>query len=779
MKKILSVLVFTFLFANVYSQIRVEPQSKVTSGFLYELSPQLSDMKQFDGGLDAPVVKHPVWNQMYFEISKSNLTEKQFPEIGSLHKEAAKLIRKNTIPIGLLFFGYNYLGEDAEDLLITEGVLDISEVEPGQATVFAATGFRDESFNGSEITFTFPTDFFFTNQKESIRQLFINLDDMQGWQPLNAGDEIATSYTSTGIKSISIKAVSNNYGELFSTFEMDVKKLETPPPTAIWLVEADQGYNGVSTTGDAYILLSDENSQLIKPIIVCEGIDFDDTYTWETLYELFNQQNMLDDLRAQGYDLVVLNFHTPLTYIQSNAFLFTKLVQMVNDTLDYENPISILGPSMGGMVTRYALTYMEANDVDHNCDLWISFEAPHQGANVPLGLQYGIFFFKGLDANVQMLVDILDEPAPRQMLSYHYTDPPTATAGHDALFDAFYSELDAMGNYPANLRKIALSNGRGDAIGLPYNAGDQAIEFEYYSFLVDIVGNMFAVQDNSTGLIFDGLMDYVFGADDELNVSVFSPKPYDNAPGGMRSTFAEMGALELPVGEITVLHGNHAYIPTLSALDIDEDNLFYNLSNDPNIMSLTPFDSIYWSDDNYDHTYISPELAALVIAEMGSINTDTHEILLQAGWSDLSSYIIPTEQNIENLTAQLGTNLVILQHFSEVYWPEAGANSLVNWDYKKGYLIKLNTEQTLTISGTPAIDESLDIEQGWNLIPALCSQCATIAEMLGENADKVRIIRDGVGLHVYWPEAGVYTLNQLLPGRAYYLYATEAFTLSF
>jgi hypothetical protein len=779
MKKF-TMFVFGFLLVcNAGAQIRVQPVENVQTGFLYNLSHQFSGMERFAGDENTEAIRHSAWNQVYFELSQSAVQEWEFAPVTSIHRQAKTLIRENKIPLGLIFFNYNFLDENTEILPDADGVLDISQTELNERIVFAPTAFRSETFNGSKLVFELPESFLFSNQMNASVHLSIDFDDGTGWQQISPDREMTVSYTSTGQKEITLKARLNSGDELTGKFILNVKKLVTPEPDAVWIVESNLSYNDITTSGDAFILYGEGNATLTSPIIISEGVDFDDTYTWETLYELFNQQNLLEDLRTEGFDIVVLNFHEPLTYIQSNAYLFVKLVEMVNDTINFGTQIPVVGPSMGGLVTRYALNYMELNNIEHNCNLWVSFDAPHQGANMPLGLQYELYFFRELDANIQLLLDVLDQPAPRQMLAYHYTDPPSSPAGNDILFDELQTELADLGGFPENMRIIALSNGRGDGVGQPYNAGDQVIEYEYNSFLVNIKGNAWAVENNATGQVFEGLIDPLFGATDQLNVNVFSDKPWDNAPGGARSTFADIDTLEAPYGDIIALQDSHAYIPTVSAFALSTNDLFYNLAADPQIMLLTPFDSIYWSSENYDHTYISPYTAQIAITEILSAQPETHDILLTAGWNNISSYIDPSDKNIENLTAQLGDDLVILQHFGEVYWPQGGVNTITNWDYSKGYLLKVTSENTLTVSGNPPADNNIQINQGWNLIPVLCKECGSIISLLGSDLEKVKVIKEAAGLGIFWPEAGVYTLNQLMPGKSYYLFANESFFLDF
>ena len=51
-------------------------------------------------------------------------------------------------------------------------------------------------------------------------------------------------------------------------------------------------------------------------------------------------------------------------------------------------PNVVLGQSMGGVIARYALKDMENKGLPHDPRTYISHDAPHLGANVPLGYQF-------------------------------------------------------------------------------------------------------------------------------------------------------------------------------------------------------------------------------------------------------------------------------------------------------------------------------------------------------------------------------------------------------
>jgi hypothetical protein len=251
---------------------------------------------------------------------------------------------------------------------------------------------------------------------------------------------------------------------------------------------------------------------------------------------------------------------------------------------------------------------MEQEGLDHRTRLFVSFDSPHRGANIPLGVQYWVEFFSEDSAEAAFLRDRLNSPAARQMLVYHFTVPPGSTGESDPLMDTFNTNLAAVGDYPSMPRKVAVANGSGHAVPQGFSAGDQLILYEYESLLVDIVGNAWAVPDGGPGMVFDGLMDLIWPLPDrDLQVTVSGTEPYDSAPGGTRSSMAQMDSTEAPYGDIIALYDDHCFIPTVSALDLETADLFHDVAGDPLIMDLTPFDAIYYPAVNEEHVSITPD----------------------------------------------------------------------------------------------------------------------------------------------------------------------------
>src|SRR5262249_13182053 len=155
--------------------------------------------------------------------------------------------------------------------------------------------------------------------------------------------------------------------------------------------------------------------------VVVEGFDLDNSMNWDELYETLNQQGLADSVYARGFDAVVLNFADATDYVQKNAFVVEELIAEVQAAIAPTQTIAVVGASMGGLCSRYAIAYMETHAPPHRVRTWIAFDTPHLGADIPLGVQYWVDFFASQSADAASLRDALNRPASRQMLVYHYT----------------------------------------------------------------------------------------------------------------------------------------------------------------------------------------------------------------------------------------------------------------------------------------------------------------------------------------------------------------------
>ncbi|MFH1680252.1 MAG: FlgD immunoglobulin-like domain containing protein [Candidatus Eisenbacteria bacterium] len=555
-------------------------------------------LEELNGSRGAPVVGAARWRQAVHEVRRAAEGGRRFPESTAIRLSANERARSGAVPIGVLDARVPSPGGDSEGTV-----------------VFAAAALTGHTYRGSEVRFVLDEERYLATGDPPAR-IAIDFEDGNGFRGARFGEPLLVRYRSEGERTVRLRALDDEGADRQAAFRFDVRALRTPLPDDTLAITATEPYLGEFGTGEAYVYLSGLNASLTNPVVVIEGFDLDDTMNWDELYALLNQQNLVETLRAEGFDAVVLNFTSATDYMQRNAFVVEALLEEVAGAIDPGSDVALVGASMGGLCSRYALSWMETHSIDHRVRSYLSFDAPQLGANIPLGIQYWLVFFADLSAEAEFLLGRLDTPAARQLLVYHHTAPPGATGESDSLRAEFEADLSAVGGWPSLPRRVAIANGSGHGAGQGFSAGDRIINYEHDGLLVDIRGNVWAVPDGGAGMILDGLIRIWPLPATTMQVTVSGTAPYDNAPGGYRSSMADMDSTEAPYGDIVALHPSHCFVPTVSALAVDTSDLFYIAANDSDILSLTPFDALYFPAENQEHVEITPESAEWFLGEI-------------------------------------------------------------------------------------------------------------------------------------------------------------------
>jgi hypothetical protein len=164
-------------------------------------------------------------------------------------------------------------------------------------------------------------------------------------------------------------------------------------------------------------------------------------------------------------------------------------------------------------------------------------------------------------------------------------------------------------------RRVAIANGSGDGDDQGFAPGAKVIQWDYSSLFVAITGNVWAVPNLINTTIFQGSLRILFSTTTQT-VAVNGTAPWDGAPGGSRASFAELDASPAPYGDIVALHPSHGFIPTVSALALPTGDPFFNIAGTPGLVSLTPFDALYYPTVNQEHVSITPENAVWIRTEL-------------------------------------------------------------------------------------------------------------------------------------------------------------------
>ncbi len=152
---------------------------------------------------------------------------------------------------------------------------------------------------------------------------------------------------------------------------------------------------------------------------------------------------------------------------------------------------------------------------------------------------------------------------------------------------------------------------------------------------------------------------------------------------------------------------------------------------------------------------------------MASEVITAQSILINSGWTGVSSYVIPSYPSIENVMDIISDELVILQNMAGVYWPGENINTLGDWNVNSGYFMKTTADVNLPVVGLKQQNTLLYLNVGWSLIPVL-SDCPVEVSELFNNLN-VAIIKEVAGYNIFWPAMGINTLGQLQPGKAYFV----------
>lgn len=110
---------------------------------------------------------------------------------------------------------------------------------------------------------------------------------------------------------------------------------------------------------------------------------------------------------------------------------------------------------------------MEQHAMPHKTRLWVSFDSPHLGANIPIGDQWCLDYLANTYGNDSAKVKLdtkLNTPAAKEMIIHHYLSGAVTPTPYFTR-TLFMQELNNMG-FPQGdagkqIRNIAIANGSG------------------------------------------------------------------------------------------------------------------------------------------------------------------------------------------------------------------------------------------------------------------------------------------------------------------------------
>ena len=671
--------------------------------------------------------------QQYKEFA-NNDNNGLFDNFKNLQRFNQPINYSKTISIGLMHVEYETLNK--ESLNRNDVILKNKKVERVNSNYIfnyntsTLISPLTSTKRGLETSYILNDDFYVNNTSIDIVSIQANFNDGNGLIALASNTPININYTTEGKKNITFIIELSN-GDIItrhssiiieaSRKDIALANRMTSSEITSSIVPNLIAYSGATSHAGLaeYEVFLGADNVLDKPIFIIDGFDPSDSRNIAGLYSLLDfdnngtTENLADKVRNDDdFDVVLINFPTYFLlsngtlqslsnstdvngdtvidtldypgstlvdggadFIERNAFSVVDIINLINSQKTGSEENVIIGPSMGGLISRYALNYMEANSLTHETRLWLSFDSPHLGANVPIGFQhlfnylgYGLDTWVGdfsLEA-VRPIVDgMLKSPAARQMLTDHFE--PHLENGEIAEFDSsillpvahdysvtFFSGINSLttSGFPETTRNVSLINGSG--IGNPYqdkngndlDPGDKVIDafLPSVAFLTDAYfDTWFTPYANQTIKIDDIWIDAPFlcfcdiHAEPDSKAFSFSDG-IDAAPGGL----FDLGALAAGmVGTDPTIDAFFAalstdyfnFIPTVSAMALSTNpNLDWfqniNLGNGDTpwdatttTNSQTPFVNWYMPDNNEPHVTLTQQNVNFALSEIIEDNT--------------------------------------------------------------------------------------------------------------------------------------------------------------
>ncbi len=372
--------------------------------------------------------------------------------------------------------------------------------------------------------------------------------------------------------------------------------------------------------------------------------------TLEGLESIYSSQ--ISDVRKNGTDLILVNFRENHDLIQNNGLALYSLLEYLNslngvDLSSDGTKLSIIGASMGGLIARWGLLYMEHIGIDHNVNLYVTLDTPHRGSNIPLARQSEIVFGKtvfdhgvfaeplgslmgligantslpkSLEDTVNDAYNGLRSSSAKQMLISQYE--------HDySLRNQLFNELQYFGGHPSIPKRVAVSAGGISGLSL---AG-QDFTGLVRNFRLDVNGVTVDIDSwygRSDGKIFHG----TYHTYDRFNIrremedkttDWFPTHDADFSPGSHMYNSTDFNTNNPRLKNVTDVSRNglisyttdsnteknqealFTFIPTVSSIDADFINYDVNLlgiyGDVESITNATPFDEIIFVSETPEY----------------------------------------------------------------------------------------------------------------------------------------------------------------------------------
>lgn len=471
-------------------------KNSVPTGLLRDYAIEEEDLDLFTGEAlnNKNIVFIDNYSGLLSTINSASLSLNPDLDFKSKFKVLGEKTDKKTIRISVMAFEYAQIKAEA----LTSNLITYSEgkvkdsnsgISPYQMRTVYAACCLDYISESSDVSIILPKNAIFSN----IDYDEFLLDCGNGFIPLKPDNPIKVKLNK-GKNQIVVKLLLKNGKVLMSHSCIFVKE-----PTILYsrgylrdvstmFHITGEPYNGVQTSAKVYVMYGPGRTSITKPFIFVEGfdprcIDPQSDGAWN-----FNNFQYRESLHNLGYDVIYVDWDKSEEYIQANANTLIAILNKINKEKDSDEANVLMCHSMGGLIGRYALKTMENENIKHQVGTYISYDTPHLGANIPIGILYGFHGIMQFIQERELLQSIMESlgdldisrfielgeslaysNAAQQML-VNYVDPSGMLNNSEHII--WQKELNNLG-FPkgdngATFTMMAIANGNYESVGFPY-----------------------------------------------------------------------------------------------------------------------------------------------------------------------------------------------------------------------------------------------------------------------------------------------------------------------
>lgn len=525
--------------------------NRVATGLLVDYGIDFTNPRIYNGVtlVDSTLIEQGLYSDLYKAIYTSrinnNASTLRHPTV---HDSLCYVSRsRNRITLSGLLFKYNSFDPTA----LANGKIQIINGQyrdvylnsvwqnPYEELTTMAISPSIISYSRTNVSVLLPSNLFLSNMSQQIQNIQFDADDGLGYRNLNLDISLNLNYTDTGWRHWVFKVILGDGRQLFSHTKVHFcnsnnigsRSGNSARGTVIGLQQpifSTEQFNGQFGAADIIVSFRNANDPVIRrPLIVAEGFDpghitDPEEDQGESTFEefirtvQFSGSNALQDLISDDpseFDIVYVNWRNGTDWLERNALVLEEVIRWVNLQKQNDlvtgnrNPNIVLGSSMGGVIARMALGRMErlgGGVAAHETNLYVSLDAPHQGANIPLGYQAlarhatRMYIRTGILGGIVEVVQLirngpsplmnlllLDQPASRQLINNRIN--LFYNQANDVNQD-FLEDLRTEWEYPA-IRNVAISNGSECGTGQEFLPGSTLL-YHYRSTKTRLIGDL-------------------------------------------------------------------------------------------------------------------------------------------------------------------------------------------------------------------------------------------------------------------------------------------------